>query len=1779
MSGRTVAPSSGLLHPKGVQGCETVFASLSCSSSQLPHPQHMRSLGQPLPEITSTGQVAALCSQPNQTPPPPTAPTNVITSEDRSACVVNITWTASTDVGSGVSGYNVYRGSTFLGSTTSPSFQDTSFSTPPNNYTYYVYAYDVAGNVSAYGTRFISLLNCVGFGLLQPHEPPFVPAGFSWSHSGNVAYLALLSKQARFVRLPLNSPAPPPETANTAGNEGAPTTDRASTEGQPERIENTSASPPSSVPPSATPSTTTGPAQPIAPGRNPGAAPTTKPSSASRKHIHLPRSFRSFSPPSVVTYTAAAYAARAGRSNSTGASALAAYASPAACPLKADLFSYNVNFNAPVLSLPGRTGLNLNLTLTYNSKDMWVGSGTTMFFNGESGWPAAGWHLGYGRVDGLYSGPDGFNHYYYIDPTGAVHDLRYNSGDGLYESTDSTYFDFNDSTGILRDSNGTQTTFALVGGTGGYVLPTQIKDRNGNYITINYTGTNQQISSIVDTLGRTTSFSYNGDGTLASISKSGFNGAARTWTFAYSSVTLAYSFASTLTVNGPSNGINAKTLSSLTYPNGTKLVFNYNGYDQLTEADLLSSNGTIRAKYLVAWQSTPPGGWTTSPVPSEIGNYDGSNTNYWTLSFGTYTTTVTDPTGVPQTTTFLETGGWDDGLPHQTQFGSPVLKTVGTTWANDGASINPRRTAVTTTLNDTGQVSQIQTSYTTYGNPNQVQEYDYGSGGAGPLLRTTAMTYVTTTSYISLHILNLPASVIVYDGSGTATSNTAFTYDVGSLVSASGASNHDDTNYNTGFTTRGLLTTTTQYTNPVTPSGPIAHNATFDMLGNRRTADVDCCNTEQFNFSSTTQYSQPDSIVRGSGGTTLTTSATYDSYTSLRASSTDENGQVTSFNYDVMDRQTSLTRPDTTVFSTSYDDTSASPGRTLTSPVTSTTSRVVTTTSNGLGKPTRTTVTDAGATVYSKVDTQYDALERVSQVSLPYTGASPSYWTQKQYDPLGRLLKVIPADGSASSNNIAYSYSGNAVTVTDPAGKQRKWKKDARRRTTEVDEPDPSNGNTLTLATTYSYSPLNRLTQIAQGSQTRNFGYDGLGRITSKSTPESGSVSYTLTNFGKVSSRTDARGVITNYSYDGINRLSQVSYNVGSTGVPATPTVSYAYGTNTALYNNGRMITMTDGLGTENYTYDKLGRKIQVQRTIYNVNYTTGYAYNLTSGVTQMTHPSGRVVKRSFDAIGRLQTLQNNSTSANYATSFGYNAARQLTGFTFGNGVTASYTYTAQRSQLSALTYAHSGTNVVSLSYGYTQNGGNNGQRTSITDGVDTGRTESLTYDSLNRLTAATTSGSTNYPAWALSWTYDRYGNRTAQTATVGSPPSNSTPVNSANQTTGIGSSTFTYDANGNLTKDDNYQYTYDAESRLVQVQPAAGGTAITTYAFDGQGRRSVKVAVGQSGSNRTFTLYAGAKIVSEFNDVSTATYTTGTTPHAAPTDSVSTLLYQHQDHLTTRATTDQFGNVATLKGHYPFGDSWYETGAAMGSVSRKFTRYMVEGELPNSVLHQSMYRQHSARIGRFQTPDRLRGNIFAPQRLNRYSYVRNDPVNRTDPKGLDDDGDSISSGDPFGPDPFSLVRDGGGGGSGDVIGDEGGNPIDPIDPLSGSGDGPVCDPTSEIGCGGPSTYCDPSTDVTCGNTGDPTDPANHNGLGLGAAGGGYKCFCFLATFWQRCKFGCEYICECDSPGSPFTTILTLPQWRESWAARCQEVIGFYCTYAPGPGNCKPTGPMCYEGD
>lgn len=539
-----------------------------------------------------------------------------------------------------------------------------------------------------------------------------------------------------------------------------------------------------------------------------------------------------------------------------------------------------------------------------------------------------------------------------------------------------------------------------------------------------------------------------------------------------------------------------------------------------------------------------------------------------------------------------------------------------------------------------------------------------------------------------------------------------------------------------------------------------------------------------------------------------------------------------------------------------------------------------------------------------------------------------------------------------------------------------------------------SSGLAHPFSTLYSYGALDNLLQVNQGAQTRIYAYDGMGRSTDITTPEAGHLNFQYNVFNQVSQQTDARGVKTNLGYDTLNRLHTIGYDVsGASGVPATPGVTYNYGTSSAQNNNGRLQQILDGLGSETYSYDLLGRATQLQKVINGTTYNIGYGYNLAGELTSLTYPSGHVVQQSFDAIGRLceiapLTAGCGSAASPYATGYAYNPAFEATGLNFGNSVNATFGFSADRLQMTSLSYVKGTQTLFGLNYFYKQDSTNcpagatfnNGQIQCINDLVDSGRNASYTYDTLGRLVNASTKGSAGYAAWNMAFTYDRYGNRTAE---------NSTTVTINPATNQI--STLSYDASGNMLNDGINALAYDAAGRLITSTQAS---AVSTYSYDCKNLRVQKV----SGGNTTVYIFSGGKVIAE--------YVNGAAPTSPTREYIysgSALLakieagatsYNLTDHLSTRMFTDSNGVSLGQQGHFPFGDPWYD---ALASNKLKFTTYERDSESQNDY---AMARFYVNRDGRFTSPDPLSGSVGNPQSLNRYAYGANDPINNIDPTG-----------------------------------------------------------------------------------------------------------------------------------------------------------------------------------
>jgi RHS repeat-associated protein len=906
-----------------------------------------------------------------------------------------------------------------------------------------------------------------------------------------------------------------------------------------------------------------------------------------------------------------------------------------------------------------------------------------------------------------------------------------------------------------------------------------------------------------------------------------------------------------------------------------------------------------------------------------------------------------------------------------------------------------------------------------------VDEYGFSTS----IQRRTSYSYLSGT-YVDNNLLQLVNHVIIYNGSNLSTpvAKTDLTYDdylsTGGMVSPTPLPPNHDPSFNSTWTIRGNVTAVTTWVNPI--SGPsITRYSKYDMFGDVVRADVSCCNSKSFSFSdATTHYSQPDSVTDGTPNVVpfLTTSFAYDLNTGLALNATDPQNRTTSFHYDSAWHLDTVTPPQSAFSTTTQFDKDINGNDLL-----AYAQRVSYTDVDGISKTTtsKSWFDGAGRVIragtgqgptpasFDAVKSLYDPVGRVLKQSNPYPGdasgnGSPAHWTVNTYDPLSRVKTVTLPD----LQTIQTTYNSAIVTVTDQVGRKRQSQVDGLGRLISVSEQDPATA-ALSLVTTYNYDTLDNLKGVNQGGQTRSFVYDALSRMTSQNTPEGGPVGFTYTDFGAVATRTDPRGVVTTYGYDPLNRLASVGYNMtNAPGVTATTGVTISY--KTSSVGNGEVESVTDGAGTQSYVYDSLGRTASKTRTIDGNSYQTQYQYNSINQLSVITYPSNKQVRRNHDMRGRLNGIDKLSGGlfvSSYVSGVVYNTAGQETGLTDGSGVAESYTYSNDRLQLTRQTAVKGATTLMDLNYSYASTtgasgvgatAGDSGQLMAIINNPNAqpstingqNRNQAFTYDDVGRLVTATGTGAT-LAAWQRRFAYDRWGNRTGiWDATVGGNQIQSVvvqqqqgapagvPSNRLTSVTNNGvTSSYLYDAAGNLTSDGAHTYQYDGEGRITTVD---NGSA-ASYFYDSANRRVKKVV----GSTTTYYIWQGAQVIAEYSNAPAATGGTS---------------YYLADRLSTRMTTDTTGAFKATQDHLPFGDDGGTTGT---SEKHRFTSYERDGE---SNTDYAMNRQYGMNNGRFMQPDPIEGSVANPQSLNRYSYAIGDPVNLTDRTGLDWFDDWISA-------------------------------------------------------------------------------------------------------------------------------------------------------------------------
>ena len=108
-------------------------------------------------------------------------------------------------------------------------------------------------------------------------------------------------------------------------------------------------------------------------------------------------------------------------------------------------------------------------------------------------------------------------------------------------------------------------------------------------------------------------------------------------------------------------------------------------------------------------------------------------------------------------------------------------------------------------------------------------------------------------------------------------------------------------------------------------------------------------------------------------------------------------------------------------------------------------------------------------------------------------------------------------------------------------------------------------------------------------------------------------------------------------------------------------------------------------------------------------------------------------------------------------------------------------------------------------------------------------------------------------------------------------------------------------------------------------------------------------------------------------------------------------IFYYHNDHLGNPvAITNEDGEVVWKAEYEPFGEIFNEENI---DISNKYNYNSKELDENTNLLYYGN-RFYDSSIGRFTTADTMKGSLSAPQSLNRYVYVKNNPMKYVDLRG-----------------------------------------------------------------------------------------------------------------------------------------------------------------------------------
>ncbi|HXN52696.1 MAG TPA: RHS repeat-associated core domain-containing protein [Candidatus Acidoferrum sp.] len=767
-------------------------------------------------------------------------------------------------------------------------------------------------------------------------------------------------------------------------------------------------------------------------------------------------------------------------------------------------------------------------------------------------------------------------------------------------------------------------------------------------------------------------------------------------------------------------------------------------------------------------------------------------------------------------------------------------------------------------------------------------------------------------------------------------------------------------------------------------------NYTVDANGNRLSQTI-TRTTPSGPQVLTTQY-QYDSMNRVVKITSPDGSTSQTSYNPIgkKASTTDGLGRVTTFQYDASGQLIQTNYPDGTRELTNYD----ANGRRI--QFTSRSNATTSFTYDALGRMISTT--DALGNTTSKT---YDAIGQVISTTDPLGNV-----TSTTYDVAGRALTVTDAKGGVTT--YTYDAVGNRLTATDPNGHTTSYQYDVANDVTKVTYPDGTFQTTVYdnlgkvlsktdaagKTTQYSYDALGRLVSVTDAlaqvtkhaydevgnlisqtdanNHTTTFAYDQRGHRISRTLPGGQSENFAYDNSGNMTSHTDFNGKITTYTYDTLNHL-----------LSKTPDASFHASPVTFTYTtSGLRATMTDPSGTSTYQYDSANRLVQVVKP----NGTLSYSYDPAGNLISLN--SGALVAYTYDQLNRLASVSDPTTGI---TSYSYDAVGNLTSVAYPNGVVHAYAYNT-KNQLTNL-----GINKGALhlaSYASTLDAV--GHRLTVAE--LSGRTVNYAYDNSYRLTSEGISGDPNGQNGTVSYTFDSVSNRLQRSSTLAAIPAGLLSYDANDRL-----STDTYDPNGNTLSSAGLNNIYDFENRLISHTTTAG---TVTIVYDGDGNRVSKTVGGVTTKYLVDDLNPTGlpQVVREtISGNNTRTFVYGLdrisqTQFLASSGTTVTSFYVYDGHGSVRALADATGAATDAYDYDAFGNLIHSVGTTQNE-------FLFAGEQFDTDLgyFYSRARYYNAFTGRFITTDPLDGDPESPISLHRYLYANADPINNSDPTGLQD--------------------------------------------------------------------------------------------------------------------------------------------------------------------------------